>query len=72
MPVADVVMVGATILVVARNLILIAVNVQHLAGSGRFMSANDLSRMDNRSAREAREQAQCGKEVEQAKHAATF
>jgi hypothetical protein len=70
MPVAKIMVMGVTILAIGRNLIAIAVNMKQLATSSCFMTANYLSRMDNRPAREAREQAQCGKEVEQAKHAA--
>jgi hypothetical protein len=70
MPVAEIMMMGLTILAIGGHLIVIAVNVKRLAGYGCFMSANYLSRMDNRAARETREQAQCGKEVEQTKHAA--
>ena len=65
-------MMRLTVLAIGRNLVLVAVNVKQLAGSSCFMSADDLSRMDNRPARETREQAQCGKEMEQAKHAAAF
>jgi hypothetical protein len=72
MPVAEIMMMGLTIFAIGRNLILIAVDVKRLAGSGRFMRADYLSRMDNRPARKTREQAQCGKKVEQAKHAAAF
>ncbi|MEO9131427.1 MAG: hypothetical protein ABI240_09480 [Sphingomonas sp.] len=65
-------MMRKTTLMIARNLILIAVNVQQLARSRDFMFTRYLRRMHNRPACEARKQAQCGKEVEQAKHAIAF
>ena len=72
MPVAEIMMMGMAVLAIARDLIVIAVNMKRLACSGRFMRADDLGRMDNRPARKTREQAQCGKKVEQTKHAAAF
>lgn len=72
MPVAEIMMMGMAVLAIARNLILVAVNMKRLARSGRFMRANYLGRMDNRPTRKTREQAQCGKKVEQPKHVAAF
>ena len=72
MPVAEIMMMGMAVLAIARDLIVIAVNMKRLARSGRFMRADYLRRMDNRPARKTREQAQCGKKVEQTKHAAAF
>jgi hypothetical protein len=70
MPVAKVMMMRAAIFAIGRHLIFIAVDMQQLARSGRLMSTDHLGGMDNRSARKTCEQAKCGKEVEQAKHAA--